>query len=229
MCGVRSEPCPAKLSAIHRCAGTRENATSSLRSQPSCPRRRGWAAGLCGQLAGTALVAAAGGRPTRARPARPRWPRVREADRARCSFSSRPGCPRHGCTRAQPPSALAPRVPPGRDAGCEAKAGRAPGGHRVFDLRVQQRSTKCCSALPLAALSCCCAQPFRATALSPSLPAPSASPSLLPRPSALPSLSLLLGVLSPSLLLPVGPRSSLCAVPTSLCAPVWTTSPCTQG
>ena len=191
----------------------------------------GWAAGLCGQLAGTALVVAAGGRPTRARPARPRWPRVREADRARCSFSSRPGCPRHGCPRAQPPSALAPRVPPGAMRAARQRRAAPPGGHRVFDLRAQQRSRKCCSALPLAALSCCCCSAFfscnGSLAVSPSTLCLSVPPSSFLRPPlSLPSPCF--SAFSPSLSFFLSARVSLCAVPTSLCGR-GTTSPCTRG
>ncbi len=143
--------------------------------------------------------------------------------RTSCSFSSRPGATaaRATAARALPPSALAssPRVPPGATRAARQRYAGASGGHRDFDLRVQRRSTKCCSALPLSQRSW---QPFSCNGSLAVSPALSASPSPLPRPSPLPSLSLSLGFLSPPLLLSVlGPHSSpLCAVPTSLCLSV---------
>ena len=161
-----------------------------------------------------------GGTATRARSARPRWPRVtRQADRARCSFSSwsgfssqpaRCGCPRAAALGACGASAEGSA---GRDAGCEAKAGqraRPPSGLRSYAYSGARQSAAQHSHSQrfFAALSSAFA-----TALSPSLPALSASLSLRPRPSPLPSLALPLGVLSLSLLLSVlGPS----ALPSSL-------------
>ena len=123
----------------------------------------------------------------------------------------------------------------GRDACCEAKAGHAPGGHRVFDLHVQQRSTKCCSALPLAALSCCCCSAFfscnGSLAVSPSTLCLSVPPSSFLRPPlSLPSPCF--SAFSPSLSFFLSARVLLFAQfqRLSLCwSPDQTTSPCNAG
>ena len=104
-------------------AGTRRGRITVCPLLVSAAARHGRQVCAGGSRALPSWHATAGGRPTRARSARPRWPRVREADQLQLLLPARRhGCPRHGCPRA---AALASAEgSAGRDSGCEAKVRR---------------------------------------------------------------------------------------------------------
>ena len=82
-------------------AGTRRGRITVCPLLVSAAARHGRQVCAGGSRALPSWHATAGGRPTRARSARPRWPRVREADQLQLLLPARRhGCPRHGCPRA---------------------------------------------------------------------------------------------------------------------------------
>ena len=82
-------------------AGTRRGRITVCPLLVSAAARHGRQVCAGGSRALPSWHATAGGRPTRARSARPRWPRVREADQLQLLLPARRhGCPRHVCPRA---------------------------------------------------------------------------------------------------------------------------------